>query len=639
MPIASNPDTGEVLFLDKEGQWKPATTAVNPETKEMMAFDGAGWSPVLKTKGALNYVDDAMRSIASGITFGWADEFAAKMDETLGRGTYANNLQKEQSRDAQIPITIKLPGEIAGAVGTTALVAPLGVVKAIAATTKSLPAWLRFAGLGAAEGALAGAGNADPDSRGTGAAIGAGVGGAIGAVTPTVVDAVSSVSRNVVGAFNPKTGATADIARAVARDEMTPATFADRFFATNAQRPGVATVADAGGENVKGLVERIAQTPGAGRTIVVPTLTARQTQQLSRISADLADLTGAEKTARQTIETTIKQRAQAADPLYKVALDFNADQAADVVQAWQKATSTGWGKQLVNTSSFRKMLQTEYGIQNAADAPLMVQIDTFKQLSDDLVGTAIRNGNNNQGRVIRNMTGDLLEVVDTANPAYREARKAWAGPTKFMEAIDEGKSILSAKADAEEFAARIAAMTDSEKEAARIGAVSAIKAKIGNDPAALADLTKYLRSPEMRKKVAAIMPTEEAAAAWNKRLSFEMDSSKLTGQALGNSATARRLAEMEDAKGIVGDLVVDAMTSGAGSISILSQLFRKGRGVLRDTLRSRTDKEIADILLNPKRADELPKLIQRMQSGNRIWISPSDTAKAAATAAGVAVAE
>jgi hypothetical protein len=90
--------------------------------------------------------------------------------------------------------------------------------------------------------------------------------------------------------------------------------------------------------------------------------------------------------------------------------------------------------------------------------------------------------------------------------------------------------------------------------------VSALTGKMGNDAAKLGDMTKYMRSPEMRAKIAAIMPTEEAADKWAKRLDFESRASELTGRALGNSATARRLAERQDAGGMVGDLVMDALT-------------------------------------------------------------------------------
>src|SRR5262245_12868480 len=45
MPIATN-EAGETLYLDNSGQWKPAPTAINPETKETLAFDGTSWTPL-----------------------------------------------------------------------------------------------------------------------------------------------------------------------------------------------------------------------------------------------------------------------------------------------------------------------------------------------------------------------------------------------------------------------------------------------------------------------------------------------------------------------------------------------------------------------------------------------------------------
>lgn len=131
MPIAHNPKTGETLFLSDEGKWSPAQIAENPQTKERLAFDGKGWSPLpvakpAPEKGVLGYVDDAVRAIASGATFGWADELAAKADELTGRGgSYEENLKRERARDAGIPSAIKIPGEIAGAVGSTLVALPL----------------------------------------------------------------------------------------------------------------------------------------------------------------------------------------------------------------------------------------------------------------------------------------------------------------------------------------------------------------------------------------------------------------------------------------------------------------------------------------------------------------------------------
>ena len=168
----------------------------------------------------------------------------------------------------------------------------------------------------------------------------------------------------------------------------------------------------------------------------------------------------------------------------------------------------------------------------------------------------------------------------------------------LFDAVEQGQNILGKKLSAEQLTADFAKLGDSEKEAFRIGAVSSIVAKMRGDPAKLADMTKYLRSPEVRAKVEAIMPSKAAADSWNKRLDFEVQSSELVGQSLRGSATARRQAEMQQAKSITGDLVMHYF-SGGGSVGAISKLLMGFGTSVRDTVRSRTDKEIARILTRP----------------------------------------
>jgi hypothetical protein len=639
MPIAHNPSTGEVVFLGQDGQWQPAQTAVNPQTKEMLAYDGTDWKPVPASGGVFRTIDNVVRSVASGVTFGWADEFAAKMNEAIGSGNYEENVKQERARDAQIPLTIKLPAEIAGAIGSTVLTAPLAAWRALGAVTSGLPQWARFGALGAAEGALAGAGGADEGTRGSGALTGAAIGAPIGAVAPSVVRGIEGTFNAARNAIRPSSGAAADIGRAIVRDEDTPAAITARMAAHQADRPGQVTIADVGGENVRGLVERVAQTPGAGRTQVVPALTARQTQQADRVSDDLRSLTGTQRTARQALDDTIAERSQAARPLYDDAFNFNARESPEIVRAWDNATATGYGSAITRSTDFRRLLQTEYGVRDAADAPLMVQIDAWKRLADDAVGAATRAGNNNRARVIGTMRDGVLQVVDRQNPTYAAAREAWAGPSRFIDAIEEGRTnILRRNVTGDDIAARLRQLSASEREAYRVGAVSSIVGTMRSDPARLADLTKYLRAPEVRAKVAAIMPTPEAAQTWANRLNFEVRSSELTAQSLGNSATARRLAEQRDGRAIVGDLVMDAMLSGPSSTSFLRSMFTAAPRWLRDTLRSRTDRELADMLVNPQRAGDLTRVVNRARTTQR-QAAGRPQAAASATAGGVATAE
>jgi hypothetical protein len=253
-------------------------------------------------------------------------------------------------------------------------------------------------------------------------------------------------------------------------------------------------------------------------------------------------------------------------------------------------TESGWGKAILNSGALRKNLQTEYGIKDITDAPLMPLIDAWKKAADDLVGSNIRNGSKNTARTISQARDSVLDVVRQKNPAL----SAWAGKSKYLDAIEEGKGILG-KVGADELRANLAKLGDSEKEGFRLGAVSSIISKMRGDPAKLADLTKYLRSPEVRDKVAAIMPSKAAADAWKRRLDFEVGSSELIGQSLRNSATARRQAEMADANGIVGDLVLGAFSGGA-SHSLLRRLVVGIGNKARDTFRSRTDAELAKLL-------------------------------------------
>lgn len=616
MPIAVNPDTGAVLHLGDDGQWSPAKTAVNPQTKEMLAFDGKDWAPVpAKSKGVLGYIDDAVRSIASGLTFGYMDEAAAKLDEWTGRGgAYEQNVAKERARDAQIPAAIGVPGEIGGAVLSTVAAAPAAGAAAAWSGLSRLPTLLRFAGLGLGEGALAGSGKATEGNRIEGALEGGAVGLAVGAAAPYAVRGVAGAYQGVKNAVSPRSQVGADLSRAIVRDADDPAALIQRAQQAAIDRPG-ATLADVGGENVRGIVERVAQTPGAGRTQIIPALTARQEGQAARITEDLRTLTGTNRTARQAVEETMAERAAAARPLYDEAFDFNARSVPEIVRAFENATSTGYGKAILNGGALKKAIQTEYGIQNVKDAPLMVLIDAWKKQADDQVGAAVRSGAGNTSRVLTRMRDDVVRVVDQFNPKYADARKAWETPSKYLDAIEGGRGILSTKVSAEEFAANFARMSDANKEAHRIGAVSSIVAKMGNDGANLADMTKYLRSPEVRAKIAAIMPTPEAAQAWARRLEFEIGSSKMTGRALGNSATARRLAEQEDAKGLVTDLVIDALAQ--APMSMIRRIASAGPRWLRDTARSRSDALMAEILTDPQALQQLPALLQRGGAATR----------------------
>lgn len=219
MPIAHNPDTGETLFLDSDNQWKPAQQAINPKTREMMAFDGKDWVHVdnaaaksvakemasgnakddVPSDGISKKIDQAVRSIAQGVTLGYADRIAAKLESLTGiggkSGDYEGNLKAERAKTAAVPGEISIPGEIAGAVAGTVAGGPIvrgagaiagAAVPAVANAASRIPGIIR-AGLGAAGvGAVAGSSQGDTGAERlqnakTGAVAGAVTGGTLAA--------------------------------------------------------------------------------------------------------------------------------------------------------------------------------------------------------------------------------------------------------------------------------------------------------------------------------------------------------------------------------------------------------------------------------------------------------------------------
>src|SRR3990167_1149715 len=134
----------------------------------------SGWqSAPLATSGSSASVmsrigrtaDDVVRAIASGATFGFADELAAGLTTLTGvgrqeggGGTYARNVASERARDKAIPSEGAIPAEIAGGVATAIAAGPATGVALAAKGLAKAPGWLKAAGLGGAYGGLYGAG-------------------------------------------------------------------------------------------------------------------------------------------------------------------------------------------------------------------------------------------------------------------------------------------------------------------------------------------------------------------------------------------------------------------------------------------------------------------------------------------------
>lgn len=449
------------------------------------------------------------------------------------------------------------------------------------------------------------------------------------------IDPVNLAVKSVKTAANLRSGAVGDrdILRALQRDQMTPQFAMEAGAQVAQERPGMATLADVGGENVQGLVERVSQTPGAGRTDLIPNLKARQEQSLDRISTDLRELTGTKQSAFKAIAQTIAERKQDAAPLYNAAYEAGdraiwsnelerLSSAPEVQQAMRQAVA-GWQRnQIANGyGAMNPGAKVDQGLLKITGGkipvfPNLQFWDYVKGSLDDMARGAItREGATRKGRDLSIISQKLRDELDKQVPQYAAARRSWAGPAAYIDAINEGKEVLSRNVSSDEISAKMANFdSEAERQGYRTGVVSSILVRLANNPTALADLTRELRSPEMRKKIAAIMPTPDLAKKWNTRLDLEVKSSELVGRALKGSPTARRLAEMQDAS-VVGDLVKDGLLSAGRPTHLALKIVSTIPKFVRDTMRSKADQRIARVLTSPGALQRLPLILGQQGRG------------------------
>ena len=160
--------------------------------------------PADKPKSTMRRIDDFVRGAADAITFGYADEIAAKLDQLTGLNTanagkpsgtasYEANVAAQRARDAQGG------GErIAGQLSTVLLPTAAAIRTADVATRGGRAA--AGAGTGAIQGALYGSGSADGDlaDRAQGAAIGGTTGLVLGGVLGTVMPSTVRQEGNAI---------------------------------------------------------------------------------------------------------------------------------------------------------------------------------------------------------------------------------------------------------------------------------------------------------------------------------------------------------------------------------------------------------------------------------------------------------
>ena len=189
LPAASAPASGGEQWWANDLPAAPATSQAAPKAATAPTPEKKKDEP----RSVMRRVDDFVRGIADTVTFGYADEFAAKMDALVGGGqsgkkTYDAAVKDQRERDTQGGYE-RVAGQVTGAFVPGA--AAVGAVRAVP-TAGRLARAGAGAVTGAIQGGLYGSGSAEEGQRLEGAAKGASIGAATGGILGGLLPASQS---------------------------------------------------------------------------------------------------------------------------------------------------------------------------------------------------------------------------------------------------------------------------------------------------------------------------------------------------------------------------------------------------------------------------------------------------------------
>jgi hypothetical protein len=220
----------------------------------------------------------------------------------------------------------------------------------------------------------------------------------------------------------------------------------------------------------------------------------------------------------------------------------------------------------------------------------------------------------------------LLNMVDRNNPSYARARSYWADETAVMDAMTEGRTLMSSAPQTiakqiDEVTADVRKMSGSEKEAFRLGAMQGLIDRIGGAQVGetviggtMADAKKLLDRRTL-KAIELTFPTSELGKeSYNKfvnNLTRELEMKITSQQVTAGSQTAGRQAAMGRIRGEAAR-ELPTSTTVAG---IVANALRRDMGALEEQQVQAASNEIARMLVQQS-PDEIEKIIRDLQGRN-----------------------
>lgn len=573
-----------------------------------------------------------------GGTFGLLDEIAGVRGALMGAneggersfdGTMGDRYRRERDKVRAHLDQSQEAHPVAFGGGTIAGAAVPGVMSGPLATGKSLLGTMgRGGAIGAVEGALHGAGNADGDPLGPATAWGAGVGAGTGIVAPAVVhgagvvkNAVMDPAKSIFNVGN-TTKANRAIAKTLRASKKSPEEVAQEIAQAVAEGQPEYRLMDALGSAGQRQASGVTRTGGDAAAEIAEFLQKRQLGQGERVAGFVDDAFGLNgSTAAQVTDGLKSARKKAADAAYDAARGNAAP--VDVRGALSVIDDRIGGMRGSNVAgdsidgklaAYRSRLAAD----PAPDGEIARELSDFdrvlgvKQAIQDDIGAAVRAGRNNEARELGKLADALDKALEDASDMYRTANDGFREASKVIGAVDEGKAMARPSARSGNTVPQFQAMTPEQQAAARAGYGDDLLAKIEANTSPTSNKAKILQSPKRDAEAGAMALDPDV---YSRRLSRENAMWETQNRALGGSRTADNQMDIQGTGQATGGLLGAARSAanlqiGDAAINLASTI-----GSLAKGQNEATREAIAKILMSrDPQAALAPVLKQEMKS-------------------------
>jgi len=564
---------------------------------------------------------------ANAAAFGLGDEsqgLKAGIGSLLSGGDFLPAYRKERDavRGDMATINDRYPamattGNLIGSALPALTASPLATGKT------ALGTMLRGGGLGAVEGGLQGAGNADGTgvlgNTITGGLIGLGAGMAAPIAVGGLAMAKNAFTEGIPSLFGKAVQSKANraVAGALGRSGKT-APDIDALIAA-AARDGQPEfrLMDALGLPGQRAANGLTRAGGAPGDEVAEFLSTRQSGQPERVGSFVEDAFGVKgTTAAKTQQGLIDARTDAADLAYGAArgnaAPVNLNDTIDVIDTLTKRDPILGESALADTVIGKRLKALRAQMTNGDQQ--LIDFDSVLNIKQDMFTTmeALRKSGKTVPKELSDVYGALDAALEGSSDMYRTANDGFRSASKVIDAVDEG-AMMAARGRAADNVPKFGAMAAAERDAARVGYGDDLLRRLETMAAPTSNRAKPLLSPK-RVMEADAMATDPRLYA--DRLGRENTMWETQNKALGGSRTADNLADQSAMEGLAGGGLQAAKSAANFQFG---DMVSRVAGALAPVLKGQNEPTrmlIAQMLLSGNAGVLAPAVAQAAKSGS-----------------------